>query len=714
MLKTFLQQLKQYNQRGLMRVAGGRAWAHEWLNIELTQLDNKDVIAFGLSQEEPEAKPIQQVLDKKLKQYKKYLGQESDIVVIDCYAGFNADALGALAGTVRLGGVCLLLTPDDQDWIDYADPELTRFCTEPYSIEQLSSFYIQRFITLLNASDKVLTVKQSGLSSDIKMEALLPNKELAFAGQTLGQSRAVKAMSNLLEYPNKTSVLLQADRGRGKSAALGLAIAQVIIEQSGLSKKPILKILLTAPVDESIQVVFKHLSLTLEKQNIRFKREENSLELEGASIQFIAPDQLMLELPNADLVLVDEAAAIPMQMLKPVLIHYPKVVFSTTVHGYEGTGRGFEYKLKPLIKKTFSQLDEIKLDEPIRWCVGDQLEQSINQLLALNAELPDISKSKLAEPHEFSFVIYKAAELSKQESKLTEVFSLLVNAHYRTSPNDLRQLLDSPNMQIVALELQGSTIAAALVAQEGELAESLVEPIWQGIRRPRGHLLPQSLIAHSGYKIMAQYRYQRIVRIAVHPGWQQQGLGSQLLSHIMNWAKNNNDDFVCTSFGYEASLYEFWLKNQLCAVRLGVKAEASTGEYSVFMLKALKAELLDTQHYLHHRFKDTYNVESLLGLRNENLVEQTEFNTPALESQDFQDLTAFAYYHRGLNTALLAMYKYVYTTSEKEQVPSLILDKVSGKYSDKALIIKYKLAGDKALVNTLRQAWQQVLEQHRY
>ena len=60
------------------------------------------------------------------------------------------------------------------------------------------------------------------------------------------------------------------------------------------------------------------------------------------------------------------------------------------------------------------------------------------------------------------------------------------------------------------------------------------------------------------------------------------------------------------------------------------------------------------------------------------------------------------------------MYKYVYTTKgDKEQIPSLILDKVSGKYTDKALITKHKLAGDKALVNTLRQAWQQVLEQER-
>lgn len=263
-------------------------------------------------------------------------------------------------------------------------------------------------------------------------------------------------------------------------------------------------------------------------------------------------------------------------------------------------------------------------------------------------------------------------------------------------------------------EMQGKTVAAALVVKEGELAESLVEPIWQGVRRPRGHLFPQSLVAHSGYKTMAQYRYQRIVRIAVHPEWQQQGLGSQLINHISDWAKNNNDDFVCTSFGYEASLYEFWFKNQLQTVRLGVKAEASTGEYSVFMLKALKPELIDTVHYLHERFKDTYYVESLLRLRSEALVQQTKLNTPNIEPQDSLDLNAFAFHHRGLNTALLAMFKYVYITYNKEQIPKLIKDKLSGRYSDKTLISKYKLAGDKALVNSLRKAWQQVLEKETH
>lgn len=710
MLSTYLQQLKQHNQRGLVRVAGGRVWAHGWLKTQLTQFDNVDVITFGLNQEELETKPIEHVLDKKLKQYKKYLGQESDLVVIDCYAGFNADALGALAGTVRLGGICVLITPDDEGWINYADPELTRFCTEPYRIEELSSFYIQRFVTLLNTSDKVLTVRQSCLLSDVQMEAALPNEELVSAGKTQGQANAIQAISNLVLNQDKGSVLMQADRGRGKSAALGMVIANLVIEQSKV-KKPNYKIFITAPVDESIQVVFKHLASALEQESLAFKRTESVFELDGFSVQFIAPDQLMLALPDADLVMIDEAAAIPMHMLKPVLANYPKLVFSTTVHGYEGTGRGFEYKLKPLIKNTFSKVDDIKLDEPIRWCAGDYLEHSINQLLALNAELPDLSEETLYEPQKLSFVIHKAAELSQQESKLTEVFSLLVNAHYRTSPNDLRQLLDSPNMQVVALELKGKTIAAALIAQEGELAPHLIEPIWQGTRRPRGHLFPQSLIAHCGYKTMAQYRYQRIVRIAVHPSWQKQGLGSQLISQISDWAKNNNDDFVCTSFGYEVSLYEFWLKNQLQAVRLGVKPEASTGEYSVFMLKALKAELLDTEHYLHQRFKDSYYVETLLGLRSENLVEQSEFDSPELESLDLQDLTAFAYYHRGLNTALLAMYKYVYTTYRKEQIPALIIDKVSGEYSDNALISKYKLAGDKALVSRLRQSWQQVLKQ---
>ena len=61
------------------------------------------------------------------------------------------------------------------------------------------------------------------------------------------------------------------------------------------------------------------------------------------TIQYIEP-QDNAQLAQAELVIVDEAAAIPITLVKNLLGPY-MVVLSSTVHGYEGTGRSLSLKL---------------------------------------------------------------------------------------------------------------------------------------------------------------------------------------------------------------------------------------------------------------------------------------------------------------------------------------------------------------------------------
>lgn len=49
-------------------------------------------------------------------------------------------------------------------------------------------------------------------------------------------------------------------------------------------------------------------------------------------------------LAQAELVVVDEAAAIPITLVKKLLGPY-MVILSSTIHGYEGTGRSLSLKL---------------------------------------------------------------------------------------------------------------------------------------------------------------------------------------------------------------------------------------------------------------------------------------------------------------------------------------------------------------------------------
>ena len=59
--------------------------------------------------------------------------------------------------------------------------------------------------------------------------------------------------------------------------------------------------------------------------------------------------------------------------------------------------------------------------------------------------------------------------LMDDETTLAQVFGLLVWAHYRTRPFDLRQMLDAPEVSVQVLRHGESIVATALVAEEGGL-----------------------------------------------------------------------------------------------------------------------------------------------------------------------------------------------------------------------------------------------------
>ncbi|RUA21910.1 GNAT family N-acetyltransferase [Billgrantia gudaonensis] len=90
------------------------------------------------------------------------------------------------------------------------------------------------------------------------------------------------------------------------------------------------------------------------------------------------------------------------------------------------------------------------------------------------------------------------AVLAGDEPRLREVFGPLVQAHYRTAPDDPRRLLDAPALHLATLNAGKSPQAVAVYADEGGFDAELAERVACGERRPRGHLLAQSLAAHAG------------------------------------------------------------------------------------------------------------------------------------------------------------------------------------------------------------------------
>src|SRR5690606_17971146 len=98
-----------------------------------------------------------------------------------------------------------------------------------------------------------------------------------------------------------------------------------------------------------------------------------------------APDALLASSRQADWLIVDEAAAIPGPLLEKLAVRFPRVLLTTTVQGYEGTGRGFLLKFCG----RFAGLQRYSLSTPVRWAAGCPLERVVASALLFDDTLID-------------------------------------------------------------------------------------------------------------------------------------------------------------------------------------------------------------------------------------------------------------------------------------------------------------------------------------
>jgi tRNA(Met) cytidine acetyltransferase len=304
---------------------------------------------------------------------------------------------------------------------------------------------------------------------------------------------------------------------------------------------------------------------------------------------------------------------------------------------------------------------------------------------------------------------------------LSELFGLLVIAHYRTCPSDLRVLLDSPNISIFAIRYNGHVVATALLAEEGKLDKDLAKQIYQGHRRPRGHLIPQSLVFHSGIEEAATYRYGRVMRIAVHPALQRRGIGSYLLSTLAARLKNDGFDFIGASFGVTEELLRFWKNLNYNTVRIGLKREHTSGEHSAIVLHALNAESESLLNLTRNRFYRSFPVLLSESLRDldvslvTELMYRKDFNEKQrLDYYDWRDITTYAYASRGFEFCLAPIWELVYTAFSTVKIEEILqplerdalIVKILQKRSWQSTAALLNLSGRAEVEKILRKALQ--------
>ena len=593
-----LRQQRTASTRRLVVVSGER----DWLKRQIAALDSHlscDPVcclsSWLMIADKDHGLPLTETLKPIAgKQAHQILGREFPGILFDVWGGFNPNAFGQVCGTLVAGGVMIVLAPPLSDWPAFADPEHHSLITGSGSIADVGNRFIQHLVGVIQADTDAVVLQQHEPLPSLPSTSVSQNDNPVVGvsdsengvALTADQQRIVSNCVEHFKTSEKQVTVITADRGRGKSAALGLIAAELMLSET-------LNILVTAPGRGAVESLFTMLKPQCQAGGVL----NNKLQIGQSRLRFMLPDQLLNEQPEADLLLVDEAAAIPAPVLRQ-LLEYDQVIYASTIHGYEGTGQGFAVRFLNQLSVLRSEWRHLRMTQPIRWSEGDPLEAFCYKALLLDAE-PVAADELSLSGDAISCRRLDRDELLQQPALLKQVFGLLILAHYRTTPGDLRILLDSPNLQVWIAEtiVKGEIVpvATALLAEEGPIEEALAQEIRAGRRRPKGQLIPQTLLAHSQIEDAGRYKGLRIMRIAVLPELQRQRIGQQLVDAIGLEALSHYD-WLGTSFGLTSGLLRFWQTTGMALVRLGHKRDKVSATHAAVMLKALSPAAADLQY----------------------------------------------------------------------------------------------------------------------
>ncbi|XP_026467544.1 RNA cytidine acetyltransferase [Ctenocephalides felis] len=528
-------------------------------------------------------------------------------------------------------------------------------------------------LTVLPLSSKTAEVKPIDISSITKSEKeeqLIDLKEslrdtppagpLINCCKTYDQGKALaQFIESLSEKQLRPPTSLTAARGRGKSAAMGLAIAASVAFGY-------VNIYVTSPSPENLITLFEfvlkgfdaldyqeHTDYTIIRStNPEFKKAVVRINItrhNRQTIQYVLPTDSHL-LNAADLLVIDEAAAIPLPLVRAMIGPY-LIFLSSTINGYEGTGRSLSLKLLQQLAKDSKSPPPIKLDESIRYSPGDEIERWLMGLLCLDVSNVPPIMSGCPPPDSCNlyyidrdalFCYHKAAEVFLQR-----LVSIYVASHYKNSPNDLQMMSDAPAHHLFCLlgpvdPAQRSLPEVLVVLQvclEGQISSNTISQSMQRGKKAAGDLIPWNISEQFNDKEFPKLAGARIVRIATNPNYQRMGYGKRAIQILIEYYEgkiaNIDEDFVeetngietiddeqvslltetitprknvptllkklCerapekldyigTSFGLTEELLKFWKSKQFVPVYIGQKTNDLTGEHSCIMLKKLDKE----------------------------------------------------------------------------------------------------------------------------
>ena len=581
------------------------------------------------------------------------LGREFRHAVFDARHGFDAAAFAALSGTLKAGSWLVLLLPVWEEWENQPDADSLRWsdCPDPIA----TPHFVQHFKRVLTADNDAILWRQN---QPFSLAHFTPRTDWHPATGA-PQPEQQQLLQQLLTMPPGVAAVTAA-RGRGKSALAGQLISRI----AGSA-------IVTAPAKAATDVL---------------------AQFAGEKFRFIAPDALLASDEQADWLVVDEAAAIPAPLLHQLVSRFPRTLLTSTVQGYEGTGRGFLLKFCA----RFPHLHRFELQQPIRWAQGCPLEKMVSEALVFDDENFTHTPQGNIVISAFEQTLWR----SEPETPL-KVYQLLSGAHYRTSPLDLRRMMDAPGQYFLQAAGENEIAGALWLVDEGGLSQQLSQAVWAGFRRPRGNLVAQSLAAHGSNPLAATLRGRRVSRIAVHPARQREGTGRQLIAGALQYTQDL--DYLSVSFGYTGELWRFWQRCGFVLVRMGNHREASSGCYTAMALLPMSnagKQLAEREHYRLRR-----DAQALAKWNGETLPVDP-LNDAVLSDDDWLELAGFAFAHRPLLTSLGCLLRLLQTS---ELALPALRGRLQKNASDAQLCTTLKLSGRKMLLVRQREEAAQAL-----
>ncbi|GIY12631.1 RNA cytidine acetyltransferase [Caerostris extrusa] len=612
-----------------------------------------------------------------------------NLVILQDFEVLTLNSLSLVLNVVKGGGIIIFLFNNLKNLDDLMNLNL--------NTEQKYSTFSKRFASFLHSCpnslilDDSLNMLSAGpkLSEDIEFDRSFNKEKIEGLKMKHEKDTIICSLLNLCYTIEQAELLLKfleaiknrtfhavlsvsSSIGRGKSAALGLAIAGSLAFNYS-------NIFISSLCYRNVNIIFKFLLKGLDVLNYK---EDDDFDLiqsvnpklkkaaltginifrdHPQSVRFIFPEDIGQRLGQAELVVIDEAAAIPIHILKNLFGSY--IVLMASSISRPGASSPYLYKnMIDIIQPTTTfgsegeRFQKFAINDPIHYANGDGIESWFNRLLCVGPDICSHLSSGYPVPNQCKLFHVNRNALfggSKQaENFLQFLMSILTSSYRIMSPDHLVNIADSPDYHIFCLlppvtnskQALSGVICAILVHVEYKIPEHLVH-CGTNLDGPISNCFNDWLNRNKTSTRFLPIQGVHVLNIVTHQNYRKMGYGIQALQLLQEFYEGKcislnenvetlqitddislnkdpsespilqqlteihpgNVEYILASCNLSSESVKFWKKANFIPVYLSERMNAD-GEHVLFMIKAVEEGFKTTLEKYWFHFRNHYRI----------------------------------------------------------------------------------------------------------